>query len=404
MSELELVLQDLRDGKCVIVTDDRERENEADLVFAAESANPEIVRFVVKHTGGVITLPMTPERLEELRLPQMVAENTESNRTAFTISIDYRHGTTSGISASDRAKTIKAVTDPATKPEDFRRPGHIFPLRYRPGGVLKRAGHTEASIDLCKMAGLYPAAAISELVDEDGDVLRGAALDAFAKEHDLKSISVADIVRIRRHREKLVHRISAAQIPTRYGEFTAHVYSSDLDNHEHMAITMGDVEGQDNVLVRVHSECLTGDVFGSSRCDCGDQLQMALKKIAEEGQGVIVYLRGHEGRGIGLGHKLRAYTLQEQGRDTVEANEELGLPVDTREYGIGAQILADLKLSTIRLMTNNPAKYGGIAGYDLKIVERVPLECKPNSCNAKYLETKKNKLGHLLEVGQNEGN
>lgn len=391
-------IEAIRKGKMIIVVDDEDRENEADLVIAAEAATHENIHFMVRHTGGVLVMPMLEERLKELNLPQMVHCNTEINRTAFTISVDYKHGTTTGISTSDRTASILALIDPKAKPDDFRRPGHLFPLAYREGGVLKRAGHTEASIDLCKLAGCYPAAVISELIDDTtGEPLRGEGLEKFANEHQLPVISVADLVRYRRKREKLVKRVATASIPTDFGPFNAIVFESTIDGIQHLALIKGDIKNQENVLVRVHSECLTGDVFGSRRCDCGNQLQASLKTISEEGKGVVIYLRGHEGRGIGLGHKLRAYSLQEEGHDTVQANIELGLPVDSREYGIGAQMMTDLGLSSIRLMTNNPAKYGGLEGYDLQIVERVPVISEVHSDNADYLKTKQEKLGHLFD-------
>jgi 3,4-dihydroxy 2-butanone 4-phosphate synthase / GTP cyclohydrolase II len=385
-------------GEIVVVVDDEHRENEGDLIMAAEGATPEKIAFFLQHTSGVICMPMEGDRLDELELPLMVSENTESMRTAFTVSVDYRHGTTTGISAYDRAATIQALIDPATTPRDLARPGHIFPLRYRPGGVLKRAGHTEAAVDLARMAGLYPAGVLCEVVDDDKtDMARVPDLERFCAKHGLLLVSIADIVRYRRQGEKLVRRIAEARIPTDWGDFTCYAYESILDGEVHLALVKGAVQGQDNVLVRVHSECLTGDVFGSLRCDCGVQLDAAMEKIAEEGMGVIVYLRGHEGRGIGIGHKLRAYQLQEQGRDTVDANVELGLPIDNREYGIGAQILVDLGITTMRNMTNNPAKYGGLEGFGLDIVERVPLESKPNPENISYLRAKRERMGHLLE-------
>jgi 3,4-dihydroxy 2-butanone 4-phosphate synthase/GTP cyclohydrolase II len=343
---------------------------------------------------------MEGERLDELQLPLMVSgsENTEGQRTAFTVSVDARTGTTTGISAADRCTTVLAMIDPETRSDDLARPGHIFPLRYRDGGVLKRAGHTEAAVDLSRLAGSYPAGVLAEIVNDDGTMQRRPQLEQFAAEHGLVLVTIADLIRYRRHREKLVRRVSEARIPTKYGDFTAHVFASLLDNAEHLAFVRGEVAGHDNVLVRVHSECLTGDVFGSLRCDCGVQLDHALERVAREGRGVVVYLRGHEGRGIGLGHKLRAYSLQDQGRDTVEANLELGFPADSREYGIGAQILVDLGVTTMRLMTNNPAKYGGIEGYGLEIVERVPMHTPPNAENIAYLRAKQKKLGHLLEI------
>jgi 3,4-dihydroxy 2-butanone 4-phosphate synthase / GTP cyclohydrolase II len=326
----------------------------------------------------------------------MVANNTEHNRTAFTVSVDARYGVTTGISAADRTVTVHTLIDPATRPDDLVRPGHIFPLRYREGGVLKRAGHTEAAVDLARMAGCKPAGVLAEVVNDDGTMARLPELERFAARHELQLISIADLIRYRRHREKLVRRVSEARIPTRHGDFTAYVFESLLDGTEHMAFVRGEVAGKQNVLVRVHSECLTGDVFGSLRCDCGLQLDLALQRVAAEDEGVVVYLRGHEGRGIGLGHKLRAYTLQDEGRDTVEANVELGFPVDSREYGIGSQILVDLGITTMRLMTNNPAKYGGIEGYGLEIVERVPLQAHPTDENIAYLRAKQAKLGHEL--------
>jgi 3,4-dihydroxy 2-butanone 4-phosphate synthase / GTP cyclohydrolase II len=385
-------------GEIVLVVDDADRENEGDLIMAAEAATPEKIGFFVRHTSGVIVMPMLGERLDELELPPMVQHNTETHRTAFTVSVDAAHGTTTGISASDRATTIRTLIDPDTKPADLLRPGHIFPLRYREGGVLKRAGHTEAGIDLARLAGCYPAAVLCEVVNPDGSMARLPQLEAFAAAHDLKLISIADLIRYRRQREKLVRRVAEARIPTQWGDFTAFAYESILDGEQHLALVKGEVAGHDDVLVRVHSECLTGDAFGSLRCDCGAQLEGALRRVAEAGQGVVVYLRGHEGRGIGLAHKLRAYSLQERGRDTVDANLELGLPVDDREYGIGSQILVDLGVTTMRLMTNNPAKYGGLDGYGLQIVERVPLETYPNPENLSYLRTKRERMGHLLDL------
>ncbi len=394
----EDALKEYSEGRFVIVQDDQDRENEGDLIIAAEKVTPEAIAFMVRHTTGIVCISLTEERLNQLRLPQMVPENTEIHQTAFTVSVDYCHGTTSGVSADDRAKTILALIDPCSRSEDFRRPGHVFPLRYREGGVLKRAGHTEAAVDLALLTGQQPAGVISEIVNEDGSMAKGEELRFFAEQHNIPLISVAEIVRYRRKREKLVKCISDARIPTRYGDFTAYVYESVLDGIQHLAFVKGDVAGQEEVLVRVHSECLTGDVLGSMRCDCGSQLDASLAQISAEGKGVLVYLRGHEGRGIGLGHKLRAYSLQDKGKDTVEANVELGFPIDSREYGIGAQILSDLGLSTIRLMTNNPSKYGGLEGYDLKIIERVPLQTPCTEDNKRYLTTKKEKLGHILEV------
>jgi len=391
----------------VVVIDDEERENEGDLVMAAEFATPERIAFFIAHTSGLICAPLMPDRLDELELPLMVPQNTESQRTAFTVAVDYKPSTTTGISAGDRAATIRALIDPSTRPSDLARPGHVFPLRYRTGGVLKRAGHTEATIDLARLAGCYPAGALCEIVTADKQSMaRRPELESFAAEHGLPVITIAQLVRFRRRSEKLVERIASARIPTTHGEFMGHAYLSLIDGEHHFALVAGDVDGRPNVLVRVHSECLTGDVFGSQRCDCGPQLQVALERIAEEGAGVIVYLRGHEGRGIGLAHKLRAYTLQEQGRDTVDANLDLGLPVDNREYGIGAQILVDLGITTMRIMTNNPAKYGGLEGFGLDIVERVPIEPTANPENLRYLQTKQERMGHMfanLEPGAGAG-
>ncbi len=398
-TDIEHAIAAVRRGELVVVVDDADRENEGDLIMAAERVTAERMAFMIRHTSGVICMPVEGARLDELSLPLMVANNTESQRTAFTVSVDARHGTTTGISAPDRATTVKALLDPRTRAEDLARPGHIFPLRYREGGVLKRAGHTEAAVDLARLAGCYPAGVLAEVVNDDGTMARLPALQAFAAEHGLQVISIADLIRYRRVREKLVRRVSEARIPTRHGEFTAYVYESLLDGTEHLAFVRGEVAGAPDVLVRVHSECLTGDVFGSLRCDCGVQLDVALEAVAAADRGVVVYLRGHEGRGIGLGHKMRAYSLQDQGRDTVEANVELGFPADSREYGIGSQILVDLGITTMRLMTNNPAKYGGLEGYGLEIVERVPLRIEPNDENISYLRTKQDKLGHFLDLG-----
>jgi len=397
-ADIEDAIAAIGAGEMVIVVDDADRENEGDLVMAAEYATPDKIAFFLNHTSGVICIPLTGDRLDALDLPPMVQENTESQRTAFTVSVDYRHGTTTGISASDRAATIAALIDPATRPGDLARPGHTFPLRYREGGVLKRGGHTEATVDLARMAGLYPAGVLCEIVSEDKTgMARLEELERFAKKHGLLLISIADVIRYRRQREKLVKRIGEARIPTAWGDFTCYAYDSLLDGETHLALVKGAVQGEDNVLVRVHSECLTGDVFGSLRCDCGPQLEAALRQVDAAGLGVVVYLRGHEGRGIGIGHKLRAYSLQEQGMDTLDANLELGFPVDSREYGIGAQILVDLGITTMRLLTNNPAKYGGLEGFGLEIVERVPLQAIPNPENIAYLRTKKTRMGHLLE-------
>ena len=402
--EVERAIDAVQRGEFVVVVDDEDRENEGDLIIAADQMTPDKMAFMIRYTSGVICLPMEGSRLDELQLPLMVAgaDNTEGQRTAFTISVDAKVGTSTGISAADRSTTVRALIDGATVTADLARPGHIFPLRYREGGVLKRAGHTEAAVDLARLAGRYPAGVLSEIVNDDGTMQRLPDLERFAAEHGLVLLSIADLIRYRRHREKLVRRVSQARIPTQYGEFTAHVFESLLDGTEHLAFVRGEVAGAADVLVRVHSECLTGDVFGSLRCDCGLQLDRALAKVAEDGNGVVVYLRGHEGRGIGLGHKLRAYHLQDEGRDTVEANIELGFPADSREYGIGAQILVDLGVTTMRLLTNNPAKYGGIDGYGLEIVERVPLQTVPTDENIAYLRAKQSKLGHLLGIEDQE--
>jgi 3,4-dihydroxy 2-butanone 4-phosphate synthase/GTP cyclohydrolase II len=384
-------------GEIVVVVDDEDRENEGDLIMAAEFVTPEKIAFFVKHTSGLICAPVAETRADELDLPLMVSANTESQRTAFTVTVDYRHGTSTGISASDRAATIRALIDPTSKPTDFNRPGHIHVLRARDGGVLKRAGHTEATVDLARLAGLYPAGVLCEIVTEDGlGMARRPELERFADEHDLVMISIADLIRYRRQREKLVRRVAEARVPTEWGEFTAYCYENILNGDHHVAFVLGAVQGEQNVLVRVHSECLTGDVFRSLKCDCGLQLDAAMRRVALEGLGVVLYLTGHEGRGIGIAHKLQAYALQEQGYDTVDANLELGLPIDSREYGIGAQILVDLGITTMRLMTNNPEKRSALEGFGLKVVERVPLEMEPTPENVAYLRTKRERMGHMI--------
>src|ERR1017187_438071 len=397
LATIEEAITQLRGGGMVVVVDDEDRENEGDLILAAEDVTAEHMAFFLEHTSGVFCVPLESERADQLQLPLMVVANTEAQRTAFTVSVDFRHGTTTGISASDRAATVRALIDPKTRPNDLNRPGHIFPLRYRAGGVLKRAGHTEATVDLSRAAGLAPAGVLCEIITEDkSEMARLPDLERFAKKYDLPLISIADLIRYRRQNEKLVRLVSEARIPAQGREFRAYVYESVLDAEQHLALVMGDVDGEEDVLVRVHSECLTGDVFGSLRCDCGPQLQASLDLIEQEGRGVLIYLRGHEGRGIGLGHKIRAYQLQEEGHDTVDANLQQGLPVDSREYGIGAQMLVDLGITTMRLMTNNPVKYGGLEGFGLDITERVPLQPSPNPENIAYLRTKRERMGHIL--------
>ena len=398
LATIEEAITQLRGGGMVVVVDDEDRENEGDLILAAEDVTVEHMAFFLEHTSGVFCVPLESERADQLQLPLMVVANTEAQRTAFTVSVDSRHGTTTGISASDRAATVRALIDPQTRATDLNRPGHIFPLRYRAGGVLKRAGHTEATVDLCRLAGKFPGGVLCEIVTADkSGMARLPELEQFAATHQLPLISIADLIRYRRQHEKLVRRVAEASLPTEHGQFQAYVFESVLDAEQHLALVYGDLANTRDVLVRVHSECLTGDVMGSMRCDCGPQLHTALAKIAAEGAGVVVYLRGHEGRGIGLGHKIRAYALQEEGSDTVDANIELGLPVDSREYGIGAQILVDLGVTSMRLMTNNPSKYGGLEGFGLNIVERVAIESLPTEFNIDYLRTKRERMGHLLD-------
>lgn len=398
-ASIEGAIAAFRKGDFLVVVDDADRENEGDLIIAAQHATPARVGFMVRHTSGLICLPALGERLDALQIPMMVANNTDARRTAFTVSVDYGPGTTTGISAADRAATIAALIDPAMPAGSFTRPGHVFPLRFQPGGVLRRAGHTEAAVDLAMLAGLYPAGVLAEIVTDDGEIARLADLESFAAEHGLLMISIADLIAYRRRQEKLVKRISEARLPTAHGVFRAIGYESLVDGREHIALVMGDVTGEEGVLVRVHSECLTGDTFGSLRCDCGLQLQEAIRLIGEAGAGVVLYLRGQEGRGIGLGHKLAAYALQDLGRDTVQANEDLGLPVDARDYGVGAQILVDLGVTTMRLLTNNPMKRAGIEGYGLEIMETLPLQVAATDENRSYLETKARKMGHTLEIG-----
>jgi 3,4-dihydroxy 2-butanone 4-phosphate synthase/GTP cyclohydrolase II len=396
-NRIEDALAAIARGEMVVVVDDAGRENEGDLIMAAEKATATTIAFMVRHTSGVVCAALSVERLNALQLPLMVADNSESHRTAFTITADYRHGTTTGISAADRAATLRALADPRAVAGDFVRPGHIFPLRARAGGVLERRGHTEAAVDLARLAGLAPAGVLCELVNEDGSMARPPELQAFAAQHGLTMISVADLCSYRRRTESLISAVAEARLPTRHGLFSARIYR-DHAGTEHVALVMGDVATAPDVLVRVHSECLTGDVFGSLRCDCGAQLDAALARVAGEGRGVVVYLRGHEGRGVGLTSKMHAYKLQDQGRDTVEANLDLGLPIDARTYDIGAQILTDLGVTTLRLMSNNPSKFVELEGYDLRIVGRVPLLVTPNRENLAYLRTKQLKLGHELEL------
>lgn len=394
---IEQAVEEIRRGKLVLVADDEDRESEGDLVGVAECVTPAMINFMAKHGRGLVCLTLTPERTRELGLPQMTEDNSDSYETAFTISIDAakRFGVTTGISAADRCKTIQVAIDPATAPSDLRRPGHVFPLRGRPGGVLQRVGHTEASIDLARLAGLYPAGVICEVLSEDGTMMRRPQLEEFAERHGLIFVTVAQLVAYRLQNERLVHRVAEAQLPTPFGEFRIVGYENAVDDREHVALVYGNVEGRQNVLVRMHSKCLTGDVFRSNRCDCGPQLHAAMRQIAAEGAGVVVYL-DQEGRGIGLLNKLKAYELQDHGHDTVEANEALGFAPDLRNYGIGAQILMDLGLTSIRVMTNNPRKMVGLDGYGLEIVERVPLIADTNDHNRSYLEVKRDKLGHLF--------
>jgi 3,4-dihydroxy 2-butanone 4-phosphate synthase/GTP cyclohydrolase II len=392
-------IEDIKAGKFIIIVDDENRENEGDLAIAAEMVTPEAINFMARHARGLICLPIIGHRLDELSVPLMVQENTAKFSTAFGISIEAKHKTSSGISAHDRAATVKAVLDPDTKPEDLARPGHMFPVRAREGGVLVRAGHTEAIVDLARFAGLYPAGVICEIMNEDGTMARLPQLEVMADKFGIKIVSIADLIVYRRRNEKLVERVAEAKLPTRYGEFVVIAYRSKVDPDEHVALVRGDISGDEPVLVRVHSECLTGDVFGSLRCDCGDQITLAMEKIAAEGRGVFLYMR-QEGRGIGFHNKLRAYALQDQGLDTVEANIALGFDADLRDYGIGAQILADLGLHKIRLLTNNPKKVIGLESYGLHIVETVDLRTQPTPYNLEYLKTKQKKLGHLLEVDE----
>jgi len=396
LCSLEEALEDLRNGKFVIVVDDEQRENEGDLVIAAEKMTTEAVNFIVTHARGLLCMPMLGERLDELDIPLMISENAAvKEQTAFTVSVDYKIGTTTGISAADRSATVLAMINPEVRPSEFTKPGHLFPLRYHPGGVLARAGHTEAIVDMCNIAGMYPAGVVCEIMNEDGSMSRLPDLEVFAKTHDLKILSIAQIIAHRRRNERLVERVAEARLPTKYGNFKAIAYKSEVDVGEHIALTIGEWTKDEPVLVRVHSECLTGDVFGSMRCDCGEQIELALKTLAEEGTGVFLYMR-QEGRGIGLHNKIKAYSLQDSGLDTVEANTTLGFEPDLRHYGVGAQILQDLGIKKLRLLTNNPRKVVGLSGFDLEIVERVPVEASVTDENRVYMMTKKARMGHIL--------
>ncbi len=395
LATIEEAIEEYRNGRAVIIIDDEDRENEGDLTIPAQFATPEAINFMARHGRGLVCVPMTAERIDQLRIPMMVNHNNDSHfGTPFTVGVEAKAGVTTGISAADRARTVQVLIDPKAKPNDLVMPGHIFPLKARDGGVLVRAGQTEATVDLCKLAGLYPAGVICEIMNDDGTMSRLPELKKFAKKHTLKIISVTQLIQYRQQKEKLVHRVAESKLPTKHGNWTCIAYKAMTDPDEHIAFVMGDVSGEEPVLVRVHSQCVTGDVFGSARCDCGEQLEMAMRMIHEAGRGAIIYMR-QEGRGIGLHNKIKAYGLQDKGMDTVEANEALGFPADRRDYGIGMQILVDLGMKNLRLITNNPAKRAGIEGYGLNVTERIPAHTVPNEHNVRYLETKRKKMGHL---------
>ena len=397
-ASVEQAIEDVRSGRTIIIVDDEDRENEGDLMVAAEKTTPEIINFMARHGRGLICLPLTRERLEELHLPLMVNENTARYQTAFTVSIDAKDGVSTGISAHDRARTILAAVDPATRPEHLARPGHVFPLQAREGGVLARAGQTEAAVDLARMAGLRPAGVICEIMNEDGSMARMPQLEEVSRAHGLPILTIADLIRYRMKHETLVRKLDETDLPTRFGHFRLLVFEDTIRGEHHVALVKGEIEPGRPILVRAHSQCLTGDTFGSDRCDCGDQLHRSMEMIENEGRGVVLYILTHEGRGIGLANKIKAYAIQDEGADTVEANSRLGFKPDQRDYGIGAQILVALDVRRIRLITNNPRKFVGLTGYGLEIVERVPLEVPPNACNLRYLKTKKEKMGHILDL------